>query len=384
MPFRWQSVIDFAVLAIAFYIVLRWAKQARAVRIALLIIGLHAGALLARNYDLIITSWVLGAAGILAIAVLLVIFQPELRHTLMRVDALLRAGGWQVRKALTPAYRATAEAAFNLAERKIGALIVLLRRDAVLELTQGGVMLGAEVSRELLESIFQKVSPLHDGAAIVNGSTVLRANVVLPLTQRQDVPPYYGTRHRAAMGLAERTDAVVIAVSEQRGTVTLMQDRTFEAVGAKEELSALLDKLLSGPRLGGADRLRRLVTSNIRYKLAAVGLAALVWMIALHTSGATIRTLTVPIEFGNVPVGQYIASQSVSELEVQLRGNTWLMDTAPLDRLVAHFDLSGGRTGQVTLEAGPQVLNLPPGVFFERAVPRVISVRLASRNGTGR
>jgi len=143
---RWQSAVDFLVLAAAIYVLLRWAKQARAVRIALAILGLNAGALLARNYDLTITSWVLSGAGLLTVAVLLVVFQPELRHTFMRLDAMMRSG-WRERGTAEPARRAIAEAAFSLAGHGVGALIVLVRRSSIAELIQGGTPLGAEVSR---------------------------------------------------------------------------------------------------------------------------------------------------------------------------------------------------------------------------------------------
>ncbi len=242
---RWQSTVDFLVLAAAIYVLLRWARQARAVRIALAILGLNSGALLARNYDLTITSWVLSTAGLLAVAVLLVVFQPELRHTFMRLDAVMRSG-WSDRGKAEPARRAIAEAAFSLAGQRIGALIVLVRRASIAELIQGGTRLGAEVTRELLEAIFQKTSPLHDGAAIVDGNSITRAGAVLPLTQRSDVPEFYGTRHRAAMGLADRSDALVIAVSEERGTVTLIEDARSLSVPGPEELAEALQASGSG------------------------------------------------------------------------------------------------------------------------------------------
>jgi uncharacterized protein (TIGR00159 family) len=375
-PIRWQSAVDFVVLAGAIYMILRWAKQARAVRIAIGIIGLHLGALLARNYDLVITSWVLTAAGFLAIAVLLVIFQPELRHAFMRLDTLLRSG-WRKRASLTPTHRAVAEAAFALAHNSVGALIVLVRADSVTELIQAGTAVGARVSRELIEAIFQKSSPMHDGAVVIEGQTLTRARAVLPLTQRPDLPVFFGTRHRAAMGLAERSDAIVIAVSEQRGTVTLMQDRKIQEMRNSEQMATVLAHLETGPELDWPARLRLALTRNVPFKLAAVGLAAAVWGIALYTTGTTVRTVTVPVAFSSVPPGMSVAAQSASEVDVQLRGNALMMDSAGLSRLIATFDLSGARPGSRTVHVRPGNFELPPGIQIERATPSVISVRLA-------
>lgn len=375
MPLRWQSLADFFVLAGTIYVVLRWAKQARAVRVAIGIIVLHAGALLARNYELVITAWILTGAGFVGIAVLLIVLQPELRHAFMRLDATLR-WGWPRRAAVTPTSRAIAEAAFHLAGARVGALIALVRHDPITELIQGGTALGAEVSCELLEAVFQKTSPLHDGAVVIDGNRITRARAVLPLTLRPDVPPGFGTRHRAAMGLAERSDAVVVAVSEQRGAVTVMQDGKFHPMSDREHLAQMLEQLRAGPDWTWTQRLRRIATRNVRYKFAALALASVIWAIALYMAGGTIRTITVPVVFTGVPAGANIAAQSASELDVQLRGNPLLMDSAPLSRLAASFDLSRSRPGQLTLAVGPENFNLPPGIRLERTTPRRLSVRL--------
>ena len=373
-PVRWQSAADFAVLAGAIYIVLGWAKQARAVRIALAIIGLQVGALVARNYDLPITSWVLSGAGFLAIVVLLVIFQPELRHALMRLDTVVRSG-WHRRAAFPSKYSAIADAAFELGQARVGALIVLVRSNSIAELMQDGTKLGAEISRELIAAIFQKTSPLHDGAVVIDRQVIERACAVLPLTQRPDVPPFFGTRHRAAMGLAERSDAIVIAVSEQRGTVTLIEGRKILEMGNSQQMAGVLERLETRPELSWPVRLRRPFTQNLQFKIAAAGLAAAVWTAAFYT-GTTVRTVTVPVAFSGVPPGMNIAAQSVSELEVQIRGNPLMMGSASLNRLVATFNLSGAPAGERAVHVLSRDFDLPPGIRFVRASPAAVSVRL--------
>lgn len=216
---RWQTVVDFLFLAVAFYVMLRWARSARALRIALGIVGLHALALLARQLDLVVTSWLLDFLSILAVVLLLLVFQPELRRVFMGLDSALRRFP-RVRSASMQNNQEIAEACFDLAPARVGALIVIVGRDSIGELLEGGVSLGADISSKLLKAIFQKESPLHDGAVIIEKDRISKANVVLPLTHRPDVPAFYGTRHRAAMGLAERCDALVMAVSEERGQVS--------------------------------------------------------------------------------------------------------------------------------------------------------------------
>ena len=104
------------------------------------------------------------------------------------------------------------------------------------------------MSSEILEAIFRRVSPVHDGAAIIEGDQITRVSAILPLSERPDLPRDWGTRHRAGMGLAERCDALVIVASEQRGEVTLMHDGAFERVGQKDQMISALRNLTLTPK----------------------------------------------------------------------------------------------------------------------------------------
>jgi diadenylate cyclase len=376
MPlFRWQSVVDFLVLTAAFYALLRWAHSTRSLRIALSVVGIHALALLARRLDLVITSWVLDSAAILAVVLLLLIFQPELRAAFMRLDSALRY--WpRPPSALSKSNRAIADAAFDLAGDRLGALLAIVRRDAISELLEGGVALDAVVSSELLKAIFQKTSPLHDGAVIVSGDRAVAAGVVLPLTERQNLASFYGTRHRAGMGLAERCDALVVVVSEERGEVSLMRGRDVRLQAGREQLLRALEELRSRDRKSATSRVYRLLFANIRLKLGAAGLAGLIWSMSFLAAGTTIRSVTIPIEFNDVPAGMEIAEQSADTLEVQLRGSPWVIDSISLARLIARFDLRHLHSGWTTLQLAPSTLDLPPGVVVDRVTPGRIRVRI--------
>src|SRR5262245_61493500 len=162
---HWQSVIDFLVLAVALNLLLRWSRQARALRLAVSILALRVAGLLARQLDLLITSWVLDIGTVIALLALLVVFQPELRRALMRFDIM----GRTIRREQGSALSAVSSAAWALARARCGALIVLARKDSLAELTTAGVALNGQVSPDILLAIFQKSSPVHDGAAIIEG-----------------------------------------------------------------------------------------------------------------------------------------------------------------------------------------------------------------------
>ena len=372
---RWRIVVDFLVLAAAFYGLLRWAISARALRIALSVVVLHALALLAQRLDLVVTGWVLDGSAILAILLLLLIFQPELRRAFMQLDSAVQRR-WRPPSSVAQQNRIIADTAFDLARDRTGALIVLVRRDAVNELTEGGVTIASAISSPLLIALFQKTSPLHDGAVLVEGGRLAKAGVILPLTNRRDVPACYGTRHRAGMGLTERCDASVVVVSEERGEVTLMQGPKLQPLESPSKLVAALEETSGNYKKSGAGRLRRLLFTGVRLKLAALGLAGLIWSMSFLASGTTIRTVVAPVEFSNVPAGMEISEQSADSLALQIRGSPWIIDSVNLGKLIAHYDLRDLRAGRHTLELAPNALDLPPGVVVDRMIPAKMRIVL--------
>jgi diadenylate cyclase len=378
IPVRWLNLIDFFVLTLALYGVLSWARQARAMRLAFWIVGLYAASLVARRFDLIITSWVLDAATIGLIVMLLIMFQPELRRAFLRLDGVLRISP-RTSAALDPEFRAIAEAAFAMARERTGALIVIVRDDPISEVVEDGVAVGAEISQPLLEAIFQKTAPVHDGAVLIESGRISRVNVILPLSHRPDVPAQFGTRHRAAMGIAERSDAVVVVTSEERGEVTLMRGNSWEVFPGAPELLKELQQLGSQQELGWGEHARRLVTHNLSLKFTAAGLGVLISALSLFSGGNTIRTATVDVELVNLPRGLDVADYSTHQLEVSLRGRSWLMDTTNPDDLVARFDLHNAHEGTVKLRPTEQDLGLPPGVRLDSVVPSYLTVTIRKR-----
>lgn len=370
----WQSIVDVLFLTLGLYIALHWARRARALRIALAIIGLYAAALLARHFALLITFWVLKAAAVVVLVVLVLAFQSELRYAVLRLDRIPARS-----RRLPHVWPAVAEAAFALARKRIGALIVLVRRDSVKELVRGGIKMDADVSPELLQAIFQKDSPLHDGAVVIENATLTLANTVLPLTNRTRVERHYGTRHRAAMGLAERCDALVVAVSEERGTVTVMQDHSIQVAADIAGFAGILQFARSRPQVSFAARLRGAVFTDLPFRLAALALAVAIWAVTLFTGGTLVRTVRVPVVFRDLPKNLVITRQSAIALDVELQGSAWVMDSLNVRGLVAHFSLSRARPGVMILRVDPNAIVLPPGITVDRVTPPAVRIDMAQR-----
>jgi len=369
---RWQGIVDLCVVSIAIYLLMLWGQQARALRIAVGIVGLRAAALLAQQLDLVLTAWVFDAASIIAVILLLVVFQPELRHALLQLDFGIKRHRASIDPS-TPALVSVCDAAFALARSSRGALLVVVRRDPVDSLVTGGVPLGGAVSREIIEAIFRKVSPVHDGATIIESGRIARVGVILPLTEVRDLPSSFGTRHRAALGLTERCDAAVVVVSEERGTVTLVHQNRYEEQPHVEDLVHRLGELSLTPTPARKSALFQ----NLWLKSAAVAFAAVIWFISFGVTGTAVRTIAVPVEFTNVPAGMRIAHPSATTLQAQLRGTSWLFEAVNLAKMSARADLAGAKEGNVGVQFRADVLNPPPGVRVERISPESINLVLS-------
>jgi uncharacterized protein (TIGR00159 family) len=370
---RWQSAADVIVLALAIYLLLRWSREARALRLALSILALRVAALLTRQLNLIITTWVIDAATIVALMILVIAFQPELRRAIMRMDLFGRASP----ERRLPVWAAVAAAAGALAKARCGALIVVVQEDSIAELVTGGIPLGSRVSPEILYAIFQKSSPIHDGAAVIEGDQLVTARVFLPLTTRP-APARYGTRHRAALGLTERSDAIVIVVSEERGEISVMREGRADLVPDEE---ALLARLRAGAGID-PDRPRRLRhipgTADVGIGAAALALSIGIWCVTFLIPGRSVRVQTVPIEFSDVPPGLTISSQSADSVQVWVRGSDFVFDSLSLGVLVVRCNLSHAHEGGNLVHLDASAVQVPPGLRLEGWTPRELQVRLKS------
>jgi uncharacterized protein (TIGR00159 family) len=242
-----RDTIDIALVALGIYWLLVLIRGTRAVQILVGLIVLMAASATALYFQLDTLRLTLEYFLPSAPLIIIVLFRDDIRRALARVG-----------RGFFPAVSAEQEsqivedvvrAAQALAQKRVGALIVLARETGVRDLIEGGTPLDAEVSKDLLVSLFQPYSPLHDGAVVIQGGRLAKAGGILPLTQRPDLPEGLGTRHRAALGLTEETDAVVVVVSEETATISLV---------AGGELLRGLD----APRLRGA--LSRLLSSDRR------------------------------------------------------------------------------------------------------------------------
>ena len=195
----------------------------------------------AASLGLILTSWAMRGITAAAAIIIIVVFRNEIRSVLQVRNIKTFLWGFPSQRTAHPD-RLIAESVFQMARRRIGALIVFPGNQDLGEVIHGGIPWNGQVSNEMLMSIFWPNSPAHDGAAIIVGGQVTEVGVLLPLSHRQDLPSYYGTRHRAAAGLAEASDALVVVVSEERGSVNVAQDGSLTPMPDSDDTARCFEK----------------------------------------------------------------------------------------------------------------------------------------------
>jgi diadenylate cyclase len=271
------ALLDITFVAVAIYYLLALAQGTRAMQLlrglAVLLVVMKAAQWLGMDT----LQWIIGQVIFASAVILVILFQPELRATLDQIGrGYFDIFSLQWRSARqTDAARSVTEitkAVERLAMDKVGALIVVERETGLDDIAATGHLLNARLSVELLQTVFFPNTPLHDGAVLIRKNELVAATCILPLTQDQDLPRTVGTRHRAALGLSETSDAIIIVVSEETGNVSLAVGGTMNSILQPRLLADELLSLLA--RREGATRLRPFAR-DVGTSVGKVGQAAL-------------------------------------------------------------------------------------------------------------
>src|ERR1035437_1435416 len=241
----WRPALEILILAVLIYFVFKFVRGTRGWPVVIgVVVVLLALALVPSILYLKVLQWMLGRASVFIAVGALVIFQPELRRMLGELGNLpLFASTSEQRESIEIIIQ-TCE---RLADVKIGALIAIEQSIQLQEAVEAGIKVDCDVTAEMLEAIFFPNNAIHDGGVIIKGDRIAYAACIFPLTQRQDLNKSLGTRHRAAIGLSEETDAAVVAVSEETGAVSYAYKGQLVRGVTLEELRSFLTSVLGRP-----------------------------------------------------------------------------------------------------------------------------------------
>ncbi len=375
---RWHDWLDIGIVAFLLYrcFVLFWGTLVFRAIIGVTLLWVFD--LVANTLGMIVTSLILRGIGAIIVIIVVVIFRNEIRGVIVSTTPLNLFWGKPRRKRVFD-YHSISEALFSLAEKRVGALVVFTRASNVDHLIQDGVRLDAHFSRELLFSVFDHGAVLHDGAVIMDGSRISIAAAFLPLTMQGSLPLKYGTRHRAALGLSERSDAVIAVVSEERGEVSLACGGSLSTVATPDQLSGRLRNLIEGePRKSGAAGTVKRTVLDVAVKTSFLILAIVIWFFFAGEKESVI-SYTAPIEFRNLPKSLELMSVSDDRAEVQVAGSRRLILQLKPEEISLWLNLANSRPGKNSYALTRNNISVPPGFNVIKINPHEIAVVMEER-----
>lgn len=378
-----SGFIDIAVLTVLIYSILVWFKRTRTAFVVKGMVIMGGAYLLARQLGLELTTTIFqGFFAILLIAIV-VFFQEEIKHFLEQVAS--RSSRWGLSgKPVVESRRDTIDAIVNavtsLVREHWGGLIAIRGKDPIVRHLDGGFDLDGKVSEPLLRSLLDPHTPGHDGALILRDDRVTAFSCHLPLSKSVGKLRYHGTRHAAALGLAELTDALCIVISEEEGTISVAQGGSIQQVRDSVELNELLEGFYR--RIAPATELnpwKEFFKRNYREKAAAVVITFVLWFFFVHESRVNYESFMVPLEYESIPSHVVMQESRPSEVEVTLSGpkrSFYFFNRSKIKATVKLFD---AETGRNKIELTRSNFSIPDGFLLENIQPREVSVMISEK-----
>jgi diadenylate cyclase len=374
--FRWQDALDIFILTYISYRLYLWLRKKKALRMILAILALPLFYLFAQWIDLPLSVWGLQNLWPVIVIVVVVIFQQEIREVLGNISLPSFFFG-RLEGLTSKTIDHIAEAAFQMANRKIGGLIVLQRGDNLEEIIREKTFLDAEINEDILVSIFSSQSPLHDGAVIVQGGRIRYAAALLPLSKSTSLPKEWGTRHRAGVGITEVSDGDCIIISEERGEVLLASKGIVEKKEGKEDLKEGLADLT--PMGDAKDKERawlKKLFKNIPIKVLFLLLVCLLWIFVIGVRQGEV-SFNIPIEYYSMPQNLEIVGEPPKEVNVRVKGSQRLLSSVKPDYVRVQVNLSNAHKGTNQIALSEASITTRPGITITNLYPRNIKLVLS-------
>lgn len=357
---RLPDIVDILLITVVVYQFYAWFWGTQAFKVMAGLAILTGVFMVAKSWGLILTTWVFQILWPVFVIMLIILFQKEIRQMLERFNPMKMMGihhgpagnGW---------IREFSGWIFQAAKKRTGVLVVFQKNSLVDDFITRGVDLKSDPQPEVLSAVFDKGSPLHDGAMLVVNGKVTSVSCFLPLSTRDDLPRHWGTRHRAALGLTERCDAGVLVVSEERGSVSLVSDGEVEVIGSPGDLTAALKKMTRDPRDEHTDLKTLLLgwtTRRFRPKLLVSSLVFILWL-AFAGQQNQEKTLDLPLGVRNLRAGLSVSAPEAPRLTVTFRGLRKDIAVLAPDNVRASVDLAKAGPGQGIFTVSPSDLTLP-------------------------
>ncbi|WP_372680762.1 diadenylate cyclase [Desulfosarcina sp.] len=354
-----KDFLDIIILTFFAYHLYVWLHQTKAFKALVGLLGLGIIYSVAQFWGLFLTTWVFQILWQVLIILIIILFQAEIRQVLEKVNPFY-ALGWYKTVGHVPWIDSFSKKIFELGAQRTGALIIFERKDRLREFVTGGIPFEADPTGEILVSIFQKHSPLHDGAMLIHNGKITMAAAFLPLTSQEGLSKALGTRHRSAIGITERCDAWALVVSEERGQVSLVRAGVIETLESPASLAEKLKELLTPDRpdtTGGFQKIKHLLSNRWRIKAATLMIVSVVWFSFAGQQDVEI-SLEIPLTIQNLPP-QLEVDSAVQNLLVTARGQRKDIGMLSPKNIRTNIDLSRAGVGTNNYFLDRQQLLLP-------------------------
>ena len=367
------EIVDIIFVAVLLYTAIVWARQTRAafvVRGILILGGIY---IIARYLDLQMTAWVFQGFFAIFLIMIVVIFQEELRQFFERIAV------WSLARKRVPALGSytsdiLVRTLSDLAKEHIGALMVIRGNDPLERHITGGIPLDGKLSGPLLKSIFDPHSPGHDGAVLVEQDSITRFAAHLPLSKNLVQLSNVGTRHSAALGLAELTDALCIVVSEERGTISFARDGKLREVENLQQLGAVIDSFLRTkfPSTRQSNLSLQFFRENWIAKAISLSLAIGFWYIFVPGSKTVQVSYRIPVSVENLPADLRVEDIEPPMVNATFSGPRRAFYLFDARKIRVAIDVSMADLGRRTFNISEQNIRYPKELTLTEVSPSTL------------
>ncbi len=374
--FGFRHLLDFFVIFVLLFMLLTLLKKTRATAIAMGVLLLGSVYGLSLVLDLPLTKTVFNYLFGTLLIVLAVVFQRELRRFFEYLGFMGMKNRTQ--PPTDGSIKIITQAVEQMAKNKTGALIIFPGKENIERHTEGGVRLNGLISSQLILSIFDSTSPGHDGAVIIDKDKIKKFSVHLPLAENIEAVRGFGTRHRAALGLTEVTDALCLVVSEERGIISIAHNKKIFAIKDAAELEKVLRSFIEEiSPLININAHKKWLAKNSKTLGVSFLVASIVWLVFTYQTSVVQRKFTVPVEFKDVPPGYVVEDYTPEEFIISLSGQESDFNLLNPNTLKVSLGLSQMKAGWRQIVIKKEDISYPGAFSLVKIDPERISLLIS-------
>lgn len=374
-----NNIIDILLISLCVYVILIFIKQTRSFFILSAFIILFGLNFISEKFDLTLTRQLFQPLLTFFIAVFVIVFQPEIRKFFKWISS---GRPVSFKKALALPennIQTIVRSVFEMAKKKVGAILVIPGEYPLDDLLEGGFPLNGKISLPLILSIFNSSTPGHDGAILIEGSEVKMFGLHLPLAREFNEYGRVGTRHRAGAGITEKTDALSIIVSEERGEVSISLKGKLQKVKTPEELADIIAKFTnehidSSENTKNKNTLNYFIFRNGIYKVLSVFISITLWFFVVYQEGVIKLNFAIPIEYRSINNNLTIKSSYPETIDVTITGKNRDVSGLKSNDIKIVLDGTSIKSGENILSIKQDNIQIPSYVKLGNFTPKSIKV----------